>query len=288
MSVKRIAFFGRPGVGTTTVVTNIAAALAESGRRVAVVGCPTGERTTANLRQGERRAPLLEMLRQTTRVELDQVAATGFKGILCLELGKTVEDVETSVALAVVDELLAGPAPQVDYVLYNASGAGGDPQTFVAPLLHNRQIDQLVAVSTAEVEGLRAVNRLLQLLRTIDRDHAVEVGGIIGNHLPAPYAEAVIDSFAWATGIPVTAFIAQSLVVTRSAFFGASVIDAAPLAHHAYLYRKAARVLVASRQHSQHQALKPLDEETFTDWALDWGERLFDLGEGMVGAGGGI
>ena len=150
------------------------------------------------------------------------------------------------VALAVVDELLTDPTLQIDYVLYNASGADGDPGAFVAPLLHNRQIDQLVAVSTAEIDGLRAVNRLLQLLRTIDRDHAVEVGGIIGNHLPAPYAEAVIDSFAWATGIPVTAFIAQSLVVTRSAFFGASVIDAAPLAHHAYLYRKAARALVAA------------------------------------------
>jgi nitrogenase iron protein NifH len=173
-------------------------------------------------------------------------------------------------------------------VLYNASAPGADPATFVAPLLHNRQVDLLVAVSTADVDGLRAINQLLQLLRKTDRDNRVMVGGIIGNHLLAPYAEAVIDSFAHAVAIPVTAFIPQSLVVTRSAFFGVSVIDAAPLSHHAYLYRKAARSLNATRPFSHKQRPKPLNEECFAEWSLDWGERLYDLGEGYVGAGGGI
>jgi hypothetical protein len=59
------------------------------------------------------------------------------------------------------------------------------------------------------------------------------VGVIIGNHLLALYAEAVIDSFAHAVAIPEAAFIPQSLVVALSAFFGASAIDAAPLSHHA-------------------------------------------------------
>lgn len=287
MTAKRIAFSGRPGVGTATVVANIAAALAESGRQVAVVGCPAGKHTTATLQQGERRASLLEALRQTPRIKLEQVAAAGFKGILCVELGKAVEAVEISLALTALDELLTRQ-PRIDYLLYNATGTDGDPEEFVAPLLHNRQIDQLVAVSTAEVDALQAVNRLFRLLQAIDRDQRVRVDGIIGNSLPAPYAEAVIDSFARAMSIPVTAFIPQSLVVIRSAFFGASVVDAAPLAHHAYLYRKAAHALTAARPFSQRSRPRPFADEAFTEWALDWGERLFDLGEGLVGAGGGI
>jgi nitrogenase iron protein NifH len=288
MAARRIAFFGRPGVGTSTIVANIGAALAEAGRQVAVVGCDAGGRTTASLRQGKRVIPLLEVLRQTSRAELLQVAVTGFKGTLCLELGKLVEDVEASVALSVINDLLTDGSPQVEYVLYNATGDAGDPETFVAPLLRNRQIDQVVAVSTAEVDGLRAVNHLLRLLRTDARDNLVEIGGIIGNNLSEPYAEAIIDSFARATTIPVAAFIPQSLVVIRSAFFNASVIDAAPLAHHAYLYRKTASILTASRLFSQRPTPHPLDEESFHEWSLDWGERLFDLGEGYVGTGGAI
>lgn len=32
----------------------------------------------------------------------------------------------------------------------------------------------------------------------------------------------------------------------------------------------------------------PLDNEGFRDWSLDWGERLFDLGEGLVVGGAAI
>jgi len=288
MTAKRIALFGRPGVGTSTVIANLGAALAEAGHRVAVIGCSADRRTTASLRQEKETLPLFEALRQALPAELTQVAVTGFKGIICVEFGKAVEDIGASMALAAIDKLLASQWPQVDYVLYNATGPDGDPIEFVAPLLHNRQIDQLVAVSTAEVDGLRAVNQLLQLLRTIDPDNRVECGGIIGNNLPAPYAEAVIDSFAGAVAMPVTAFIPQSLVVTRSAFLGACVIDAAPLAHHSYIYRKAARSLIATRSFPHTPPPEPLEEELFVEWSLDWGERLYDLGEGYIGAGGGI
>lgn len=288
MAAKHIAFFGRPGAGTSTVVANLGAALAEAGHQVAVVGCDTAGRTTATLRQGKNAVPLLEVLRQAPRTELTRVAVTGFKGILCLELGKPVEEVEAAVALAVIDELLASQAPRTEYILYNATGSAGDPETFVAPLLNNRQVDQLVAVSTADAGSLRVVNQLLRLLCSIDLDRRVAVGGIIGNKLTDAYAEAVIDSYARATAIPVAAFIPQSLVVVRSAFFDASVIDAAPLAHHAYLYRKAARTLTAGQTFSRRPTPWPLADEAFTEWSLDWGERLFDLGEGIVDRGAAI
>lgn len=288
MPARQIAFFGRPGVGTTTVVANVGAALAEAGHRVAVIGCGAAGRTTASLREGRAAPALLTNLRQTSQTVLAKAAVTGFKGILCLELGRIETESEAAIALDVAHELLESRMPRLDYWLYNASAADGDPDSLVTSLLCKRRIDQLAAVSTAEVNGLRTVNRLLQLVRRLDRDSLVEVAGIIGNKLPAPYAEAVIDSFARAASIPVAAFIPQSLVVTRSDFFGASVIDAAPLAHHAYLYRKAAHALIASRPFSQRLPPKPLDEESFTEWSLDWGERLFDLGEGIIDSGGGI
>lgn len=288
MTAKRIAFYGQPGTGTTTIVINLGASLAEAGHRVAIVGCAGDGRETVSLRQASPLIPVLDLLRVTPKVELAQVTASGFKGILCAEIGKLNEAVEASVALKVISELLSDRATPVDYLLFDATGPNGDPLDFVGPLLEDRLVDQLVAVSTAEVDSLRAINRLLALAQTIDEDRKTEVAGIIGNKLHAPYAEAIIDSFARETAIPVIGFIPQSLAVTRSAFFGASVIDAAPLAYHSYLYRKTARRLTAARPFSYRLTLKPLEEEAFIEWSNDWGERLFDLGEGYVGSGGGI
>jgi nitrogenase iron protein NifH len=287
MTAKRIAFYGQPGTGTTTIVTNLGASLAEAGHRVAIVGCAADGRDTVSLHQGRSVPTVLDLLRVTTKIKLEQITVPGFKGILCAAIGKVTESVQASVALTVVSELLS-QAAQVDYLLFDATGPTGDPLDFVRPLLEDRLVDQLVAVSTAEVDSLRAANRVLALAQSIDEDHNTEVAGIIGNKLHAPYTEAIIDSFARETSISVVGFIPLSLAVTRSAFFGASLIDAAPLAHHGYLFRKAAKHLITSRPFSQKRYPLALADESFNEWALDWGERLYDLGEGYVGTGGGI
>lgn len=51
MPPRQIAFHGRQGVGTTTVVANISAALAEAGHKVVQIGCDGGSDSTATLRR---------------------------------------------------------------------------------------------------------------------------------------------------------------------------------------------------------------------------------------------
>ena len=201
---------------------------------------------------------------------------------LCLEVGRPDGSGELKGALALADGLLAAEAAGVEFVLYDIAG---EPAEIAVPLLESAGIERIVAVSTADAGALHAVNDLLSLLGGAAASQPL-AGGIIGNLLPGPYAEAIIDDFARQTAIAVTGYIPRSLVVTRSNFFGETVIDAAPLAHQAYIYRKLARDLAAGRP--APVVPLPLDNAGFRDWSLDWGERLFDLGEGLVEGGAAI
>lgn len=283
MPPRHIAFHGRKGVGTTTVVSNISAALVEAGHRVILVGCDGEGDSTATLRRGKTGPTLLEAARWPQRPGLGEVAVTGFKGILCLEVGRpeSVEDFRTALALA--GTLLAAEGPAADFILYDVAG---DPVREVAALLECAPIERFYAVSTADVAAVRVANELLRLVGREAGAGIVRVGGVIGNLLPGPYAEAVIDDFARESAVPVAGYVPRSLVVTRSAFFGETVIDAAPLAHQAYLYRKLARDVTDGRRAAVIP--RPLGDEELRDWSLDWGDRLFDLGEGLVDGGAAI
>lgn len=79
--------------------------------------------------------------------------------------------------------------------------------------------------------------------------------------------------------------IPRSLVVYRCEFFGETLIDAAPLAHHTYLYRKLAKILLAGLPELNPV---PLSIEEFEDWGRNWGDRLYELGEGIIEIGSGI
>jgi nitrogenase iron protein NifH len=282
MPPRHIAFYGRKGVGTTTVVANISAALAEAGHKVVQIGCDGGSDSTATLRRCKKVPTLTATLQRASTARLADVAVTGFKGILCLEVGQSESKGELKEALVLAGEILAAEAAAVEFVLYDIAG---EPAEVVAPLLESVSIESLFAVGTADAVSLRAVNELFSYLGGTAASQPL-LSGIIGNLLPGPYAEAVIDDFARKTAVPVVAYIPRSLVVTRSEFFGETVIDAAPLAHQAYLYRKLARDVAASR--SAPVVPLPLDNEGFRDWSLDWGERLFDLDEGLVYGGAAI
>lgn len=282
MPPRQIAFYGRQGVGTTTVVANISAALAEAGHKVVQIGCDGGSDSTATLRPNKKVPTLTTALQRASRVRLADIVVPGFKGVLCLEVGQPGGKGELKEALALAYELLAAETAGMEFVLYDMAG---EPAEVVAPLLESVRIESLLAVGTADAVSLRVVNELFSLLGGPAASQPL-LNGIIGNLLPGPYAEAVIDDFARQTAVPVAAYIPRSLVVTRSEFFGETVIDAAPLAHQAYLYRKLARDLAAGRP--APVVPLPLDNEGFRDWSLDWGERLFDLGEGLVDGGAAI
>ena len=81
--MKKICVYGKGGIGKSTTVANVAAALAEEGLRVAVVGCDPKADSTRCL-MGRRIPSVLDQLRTGSAAP---VSFTGYRDILCVESG---------------------------------------------------------------------------------------------------------------------------------------------------------------------------------------------------------
>ena len=65
--MKKICVYGKGGIGKSTTVTNVAAAMANMGLKVAVVGCDPKADTTRCL-TGRRIPTVLDRLKTSSRI----------------------------------------------------------------------------------------------------------------------------------------------------------------------------------------------------------------------------
>ena len=61
--MKKLAIYGKGGIGKSTTVSNVAAALAEKGCKVMQIGCDPKADSTITLRHGQRLTTVLELVR---------------------------------------------------------------------------------------------------------------------------------------------------------------------------------------------------------------------------------
>lgn len=81
--MKRICVYGKGGIGKSTAVSNLAAAMAQAGKRVAVVGCDPKADSTRGL-MGRRIPTVLDQLKTGASGE---IAFTDSRGVRCIEAG---------------------------------------------------------------------------------------------------------------------------------------------------------------------------------------------------------
>ena len=85
----RIAIYGKGGIGKSTTVSNLAAALAAEGKTVLQIGCdPKADSTIAHTR-GRRIPSVLEVLRTkpASDVKLEDIVTRAENGVWCSEAG---------------------------------------------------------------------------------------------------------------------------------------------------------------------------------------------------------
>ena len=80
----RIAVYGKGGIGKSTTVSNVAAALAEMGLKGMQIGCDPKADSTINLLGGEPLRPVMNYMREEDEEpdELAQISKEGYGGIL--------------------------------------------------------------------------------------------------------------------------------------------------------------------------------------------------------------
>ena len=86
--MRKIAIYGKGGIGKSTTTQNTVAGLAEMGKKILVVGCDPKADSTRLLLGGLAQKTVLDTLREEGEdVELDDVVKGGFKGTRCVESG---------------------------------------------------------------------------------------------------------------------------------------------------------------------------------------------------------
>lgn len=84
--MRRLAIYGKGGIGKSTTASHLSAALAQKGYRVMQIGCHPKVDSTKNLMGGRRIPTVLEHLREKADdLTLEDITFGGYGGVLCAE-----------------------------------------------------------------------------------------------------------------------------------------------------------------------------------------------------------
>jgi nitrogenase iron protein NifH len=288
MPARHIAFYGKGGVGKSTIATTVAAALAEKGLRVMLIGCDPRNDSTRLLRGNEERPSVLQLLKEGKKPGLADVAVDGFNGVVCIELGDIHQSGDCAgegiaAGLSALDERGVFEAADPHAVFYDVPGdivCGG----LAVPIRHPL-VQKAYVVSSPDLVSLHAANGIFRTITRFAADGGARLGGIIANGLTSAFAESYVADFAERTNARVVSFIPRSLTTLQSELYGKTVIEAAPFSNQAYLYRKLAGLIVDDGNTS---IPTPFDETNLRSWARQWGDRILELETGMICDGAAI
>jgi len=288
---EHIVLYGRGGVGTSTLVSNISAALVEAGFRVLQIGCSLNGDSCGILNGGILIPTVWEQYQKFGTITFDSVVTRGFKDTYCIELGSSQSEQGLSGTAQALDlllkhDLISSLCP--DYVLYDISG---DQAFGVIQALRERiDLHRIFAVTTADFMSLTAVNSILvQLERFADDRVPIPFGGLVPNGIASSFEESFIADFAKHTGTHTLGRIPRSLMVRQCELYGKTVIEASPLSNQSYFYRRLANQIVdESCALTVKRQPDPFSREQLRSWAREWADRLFALENGLVTDGAAI
>ena len=223
--MRKICIYGKGGIGKSTTVANVAAAMAGMGRKVAVVGCDPKADSTRCL-MGRRIPTVLNQLRMGGEA---QVAFYGYRDILCVESGGPEPGTGCAgrgivAALREIQDrsLLADR----DVVLYDVLGdvvCGG----FSMPL-REEIADDVYLVTTADFMAVYAANNICRGVEKYARSGSVRLAGVIYNGRSGRDDPACVERFARSVGTEVTGGIPMSPLISQAELERKTVIEARP------------------------------------------------------------
>jgi nitrogenase iron protein NifH len=281
--IKKVAIYGKGGIGKSTTTSNISAALAESGLQVMQVGCDPKSDSTSTLRGGRYVPTILDTLREKADVKLHEVIHEGAGGVYCVEAGGPAPGVGCAgrgiiTAVELLTTLHAFEELKVDVVVFDVLGdvvCGG----FSVPIREGIA-DQVFTVTSADFMAIYAANNLFRGIKKYSNSGGALLGGVIANSINAPHARRIVDDFVERTSTRVMAYVPRSVTVTQAELSGKTTIEAAPKSAQAEVYRNLAKEILNLEVGS---VPAPLSESQLREWAAHWGRELVALQAGDQG-----
>lgn len=242
--MKQIAFYGKGGIGKSTTVCNLAAALSKLGKKVIVVGCDPKHDCTSNLRGGEEIPTVLDILREKgidklgidviiheNLLKKEDILYEGFNGIYCVEAGgpKPGYGCAGRGVIVVIDLLKKMNIFEdlgVDIVLYDVLGdvvCGG----FAMPLRMGLA-DQVYVVTSSDYMALYAANNICNGMSQFAMRGGSKLGGLIYNVRGSMDAFDIVSEFSKQLNAEIIGKVPNSSIINEAEIDGQTAIEYAP------------------------------------------------------------
>jgi nitrogenase iron protein NifH len=242
--MKKIALYGKGGIGKSTTSANLSAAFSKMGKHVCQVGCDPKNDSTRLLLGKICHKTVLDIVRELDEedIKLTDVVHNGYNGIKCIEAGGPEPGVGCAgrgiiVALEKLAELKANAGD--DLVLYDVLGdvvCGG----FAVPIREGYATD-IYIVSSGELMALYAANNIAKGIKKFALRGSVRLGGIIGNSRNTLREKELLTEFAERINTKLIAFIPRAQIVLEAEVKRKTVIEYAPEDVQADVYTQLAK-----------------------------------------------
>ncbi len=256
---KRIAIYGKGGIGKSTIVSNIAAAYAEK-YKVLVIGCDPKADTTRTL-VGKRIPTILDILKEKKEASTEEIIHIGYNNIKCVESGGPKPGVGCAgrgviVAMNLLDKLNTFN-DEIDVIIYDVLGdvvCGG----FAVPLRED-YADEVYIVTSGEYMALYAANNICKGIQKLKSN----LGGVICNCRGTKNELEIITRFAGKVGSKIIGVIPRSELVQRSEIEAKTVIEKYPESEQANLYRELAKTIYTNEEFVIPEPMEPDEFDEF-------------------------
>jgi nitrogenase iron protein NifH len=247
--MKKLAIYGKGGIGKSTTVSNISAALAKRGLKVMQIGCDPKADSTRNLTNGVKISTVLDVLRQKYKVELQDIVIEGYLGVLCVEAGGPVPGDGCAgrgiiTAFEKLEELNAYEIFKPDVVLYDVLGdvvCGG----FAMPI-RGGYADEVCIVTSGEMMSLYAASNIAHAVKSFGKRGYASLKGLIFNSKNIENEDQLVETAAKEIETNVLHKIGRNPLVQKAEDQGKTVVYAYPDSEMAAEYDLLSHILLDS------------------------------------------
>lgn len=252
--MRKIAIYGKGGIGKSTTTQNTVAGLAEMGRKVMVVGCDPKADSTRLLLGGLSQQTVLDTLRSEGEdVDLEDIRKVGFKNVICVESGGPEPGVGCAgrgiiTSINLLEQLGAyAESEALEYAFYDVLGdvvCGG----FAMPIREGKAQEIYIVVS-GEMMAMYAANNICKGIMKFAEAGGVRLGGLICNSRKVDNERDMIEAFAAMLGTQMIHFVPRDNMVQRAEINRKTVIEYDPAHSQADEYRTLARKIEENKMH---------------------------------------
>ncbi|MEN8190649.1 MAG: nitrogenase iron protein [Thermodesulfobacteriota bacterium] len=246
--MRKIAIYGKGGIGKSTTTQNLVAGLIELDRKIMVVGCDPKADSTRLLLGGLAQKSVLDTLREEGEdVELEDIRKAGYGGTWCVESGGPEPGVGCAgrgiiTSINMLESLGAyEESEELEYAFYDVLGdvvCGG----FAMPI-RDGKAEEIYIVVSGEMMAMYAANNISKGIKKFAQSGTVRLGGLICNSRAVDNEQEMIEKFAEKLGTKMIHFVPRENDVQRAEINRKTVIEWNPEVPQADVYRNLAKAI---------------------------------------------